>query len=592
MNPQPNRAQQLQLRAFLKEFTRPHNRPLLLSIFLGFSSGVLMIISCYVLAQLCHKVMFAGQDLTEQTQALYLLAGLGLLRALLIGASRAMAERSALNIKLAMREALWKALVKQQENGSANRPASEWVLTLNQGVEALHDYFAKYLPAVAYAGLIPFAIIAVVFPIDWKSGLIFLITAPLIPFFMILIGSKAQALNERNWQSLQYMGQFFFDRLNGLTQLKLFNSAQSQVKRVEQMADQFRISTLSVLRIAFISTLALEFLATISIALVAVIIGFRLYFGTLDFATGFVVLLLAPEFYLPLRQLGQHYHAKLKGLASADSMLALLSTQELQQAPLPKNTRNKAKLESITKLEVQDLSLRLDEGANAVLKNISFSTEANGILALVGQSGAGKSTLMDCLMGLYPQANSAIRINGIPLTDIDIASYQQRIAWVAQTPTLFSGSLAENIALGSESINLEAIRALCKELDLDAFIMALPHQYDTKIGELGQGLSGGQIQRLALARALLRRPDMIFLDEPTAALDKLSEQKVQACLERISQNTQVVIIAHRLNTLSQANQVLVLKQGELIEQGSYSELAADTHSQLGSMLKAPEVVYG
>ena len=588
MNPQPNRAQQLQLRAFLKEFTRPHNRPLLLSIFLGFSSGVLMIISCYVLAQLCHKVMFAGQDLAEQAQALYWLAGLSLLRALLIGASRAMAERSALNIKLAMREALWKALVKQQENGLASRPASQWVLTLNQGVEALHDYFAKYLPAVAYAGLIPFAIIAVVFPIDWKSGLIFLITAPLIPFFMILIGYKAQALNERNWQRLQYMGQFFFDRLNGLTQLKLFNNAQSQVKRVEQMADQFRISTLSVLRIAFISTLALEFLATISIALVAVIIGFRLYFGTLDFATGFVVLLLAPEFYLPLRQLGQHYHAKLKGLASADSMLALLSTQDPQQ----EEQRDKVKLESITKLEVQNLSLHLDKGANAVLNNISFSTGANGILALVGQSGAGKSTLMDCLMGLYPQANSAIRINGIALTDIDIANYQQRIAWVAQTPTLFSGTLAENIALGSDSIDLEAIRALCKELDLDTFIMSLPHQYDTQIGELGQGLSGGQIQRLALARALLRRPDIVFLDEPTAALDKQSEQKVQACLERISQETLVVIIAHRLNTLSQADQVLVLQEGKLVEQGSYSELAADNNSQLGTMLKAPEVAYG
>ncbi|WP_158678938.1 thiol reductant ABC exporter subunit CydD [Pseudoalteromonas sp. T1lg75] len=588
MNPQPNRAQQLQLRAFLKEFTRPHNRPLLLSIFLGFSSGVLMIISCYVLAQLCHQVMFAGQDLAQQAPALYLLAGLSLLRALLMGASRYVAERSALNIKLAMREALWKALVKQQGNGLKTGPAAQWVLTFNQGVEALHDYFAKYLPAVAYAGLIPFAIIAVVFPIDWQSGLIFLITAPLIPFFMILIGYKAQALNERNWQRLQYLGQFFFDRLSGLTQLKLFNSAQGQVKRVEQMADQFRISTLSVLRIAFISTLALEFLATISIALVAVIIGFRLYFGTLDFATGFVVLLLAPEFYLPLRQLGQHYHAKLKGLASADSMMAILTQQE----PAQQVNQQKDTIASVTKLQVQNLSLHLDESTNAVLKNISFDTDANGILALVGHSGAGKSTLMDCLMGLYPQTNKAIRINGMPLTDIDIASYQKRIAWVAQTPTLFSGTLAENIALGSASIDLAAIRSLCKELDLDAFIMALPHQYDTQLGELGHGLSGGQIQRLALARALLRQPDILFLDEPTAALDKHSEQKVQACLERLSAHTLVVIIAHRLNTLTRAQKVLVLQQGELVEQGSYKDLFGTPGSHLAKMIHAPEVVHG
>ncbi|WP_105190794.1 thiol reductant ABC exporter subunit CydD [Pseudoalteromonas sp. T1lg48] len=588
MNPQPNRAQQLQLRAFLKEFTRRHNRPLLLSILLGLGNGVLMIISCYVLAQLCHQVMFARQGLAQQAHALYLLAGLSLLRALLIGASRYVAERSALKIKLAMREALWKALVKQQETGSQTRLASEWVLTLNQGVEALHDYFAKYLPAVAYAGLIPFAIIAVVFPIDWQSGLIFLITAPLIPFFMILIGYKAQALNERNWQRLQYMGQFFFDRLNGLAQLKLFNSAQGQVHRVEQMADQFRLSTLSVLRIAFISTLALEFLATISIALVAVIIGFRLYFGSLDFATGFVVLLLAPEFYLPLRQLGQHYHAKLKGLASADSMMAILT----EQGPRQQVNQNKMEIKSITELQVQGLSLHFEQSTKAVLKNIAFRTDANGILALVGHSGAGKSTLMDCLMGLYPQVNKAIRINGRALADIDIGSYQKRIAWVAQTPTLFSGTIAENIALGSESIDLAAIRELCKELDLDAFILGLPHQYDTQLGELGHGLSGGQIQRLALARALLREPDILFLDEPTAALDKQSEHKVQTCLERISEHTLVVIIAHRLNTLTQAEHVLVLNHGELVEQGSYTDLVNAPDSYLAKMLSAPEVVHG
>ncbi|MEO2266610.1 thiol reductant ABC exporter subunit CydD [Pseudoalteromonas sp. YIC-656] len=587
MNPQPNRARQLELRAFLKEFTRSRNRSLTLSIICGFINALLMIASCYLLAQICHEVMFTGANLASQAHTLWALAALFIGRALLSYASRYLGERSAQRIKHEMRAALWQALA-QQQSGQQHRAPAELALTLNQGVESLHDYFAKYIPAVAYAALIPFAIIAVVFPIDWKSGLIFVVTAPLIPFFMILIGYKAQDLNEQNWKKLQRMGQFFYDRISGLAQLKLFNNAPEQIERVDTMADQFRLSTLAVLRIAFISTLALEFLATISIALVAVIIGFRLYFGTLDFATGFVVLLLAPEFYMPLRQLGQHYHAKLKGLASADSMMAILKP-DMDCTPQDSSLSH---LVDITDIRVQDLTFRFANSQKRVLKNIRFQCPQRGLLAIVGPSGAGKSTLMDCMMGIHPSANNSVLINQQPLTTLSVIDYQQKIAWVAQSPTLFSGSIAENIALGQPQVNRQRVREVCADVDMDSFIMSLPHGYDTPIGELGAGLSGGQIQRIAIARALYKSPHILFLDEPTSALDKHSEAVVQHCLERLSENILVVVIAHRLHTLTSATHLLVLRNGELIEQGGYDYLAQDPSTYFHGLINRQGVAHG
>ncbi|WP_462158061.1 thiol reductant ABC exporter subunit CydD [Pseudoalteromonas sp. GB56] len=588
MNPQPNRAQQLELRAFLQDFTRSRNRTLMLSITCGFINSILMIASCYLLAKACHAVIFAGADLHSQANALWALIILLTMRALFAFVSRYLAEQSAQRIKHEMRSALWQALVKQQENGLQRRSAAELTLTLNQGVEALHDYFAKYIPAVAYAALIPFAIIAVVFPIDWQSGIIFVFTAPLIPFFMILIGYKAQELNEKNWQKLQRMGQFFFDRISGLAQLQLFNIASRQIQHVETMADQFRLSTLSVLRIAFISTLALEFLATISIALVAVIIGFRLYFGTLDFATGFVVLLLAPEFYMPLRQLGQHYHAKLKGLASADSMMAILNSQlSNKEHPTTQSVD-----ESINELRVKDLCFRFKNSQSDSLKNIDFHCPDKGLLAIVGHSGAGKSTLMDCMMGIHPSANNNILINEQPLAKLNLQHYQKHIAWVAQSPTLFSGTIADNISLGQADVTSERIRKVCAEVDMDEFIMSLPNGYDTAIGELGAGLSGGQIQRIAIARALYKSPQIVFLDEPTSALDKHSETIVQQCLAKLSKEILVVVIAHRLHTLAQATQLIVLQHGELIEQGSYQQLSKDKNTYFNKLLNSTGVAHG
>lgn len=559
-----DRAQQQALRSTLKDFARPHSKLLSFSIAFGTFNAILMIASSYIIAHVCHAVMFSAADLASQSNQLTILAALIIARCITLYISQLSAEKAALKIKQALRFELWQCLSDTEQ--SNHMQSGDIVNTLHLGVESLHDYFAKYLPTAAYCALIPLAILLVVLPIDFTSGLIFIFTAPLIPFFMVLIGYKAQAMNERNWKQLLRLGQFFVDRLKGFSQLKLFNAINGQTQRVESMAESFRGTTMSVLRVAFLSTLALEFFATISIALIAVTIGFRLYFGTLDFATGFVVLLLAPEFYLPLRQLGQHYHAKLKGLASAESMVALLNNKT-------KGDTSRIALSNVDSLALNNLIFSYQDSEHASLHGITVRFDKPGLYAIVGPSGGGKSTLLDNLMGLHQTSAEHIIINDKPLNEVDLQSYHQHIAWLSAEPTLFSGTIKENISMGREQVSLEQVREAAKLAAIDDTIMALEHQYNSAIGELGHGLSGGQRQRIGLARALVGKPSVLFLDEPTSALDRNTEKAIVQCLEQLRSKCIVVVIAHRLNTIASADHIMVIDQGKLVQQGAYSSLA-------------------
>lgn len=519
---------------------------------------------------------------------LSIFAGLVFFRALLQGASRYIADKAAANIKLSMRQELWQSVENLSSYHVNKIGHGALVNTLHNGVESLHDYYAKYLPAVAYSALIPLAILVVVLPIDWRSGLIFLFTAPLIPFFMILVGHKAEKLNQENWQKLSRLGNYFLDRVQGLSQLKLFNAHQRELKQVEQISEQFRHSTLSVLKVAFLSSLALEFLATLSIALVAVIIGFRLYFGQLDFSTGFLVLLLAPEFYLPLRQLGVHYHAKLAGISAAHSMLEILtlakqqtSTPEVQ----PKNTDSSSKDSKSSVfggIDVRALSFSYPDSTKEALTDINLHFPATGLYALVGASGSGKSTLFDCLMGFHSPVLEKIEINGQPLTQRHLTQWRHQVAWLPQQPTLFHASVAQNIALGVPDASRKEIQHAANQAEATAFIDDLPQGYDTVLGEQGEGISGGEKQRIALARALIKNPRVLLLDEPSSHLDSKTEALMQKKIHQYAKNNLVIVIAHRLHTLKQADNIIVLKEGRIVQQGNYNQLQSrhGTFSQL------------
>lgn len=583
-NPRPNRAQQTSLRAFLKAHSDHAGSLLKISIALGTFNALLMIASAYLVARSIHLVMFQQADLATITPLLWPLAALILGRAVLLGFSQRLNAKAALKIKTAMRHTLLEKLTLLGPSYIEQHGHGATLNTLHNGVEALHDYYANYLPSVAYSALIPLAILMVIFPTDWKAGLIFLFTAPLIPFFMILVGHQAEQLNQQRWQQLAVLGNYFFDRLQGLTQLKLFNATKRELKQIAKISDDFRHATLSVLKIAFLSSFALEFLATISVALVAVIIGFRLFFGTLDFATGFVVLLLAPEFYLPLRQLGSHYHAKLEGISAAADMLKILNEPIAGDNNSSPTGHSPLRLENIEQLQINDLNFHYPD-SNEGVKHINLTFAGTGLYAIVGQSGAGKSTLLDCLLGFHPQVIAAITVNQQQLTQANISQWQQHIAWIPQQPTLLFTTIKANLLLAKPDATTAQLKDAAKQAGALEFINALPEGFDTHIGEQGEGLSGGQKQRIALARAFLKQAPILVLDEPTAHLDSQTEQLVQTAINHYAQDHLVVVIAHRLNTIEHAKQILVMKDGSVIEQGDFKSLL-NQHGALFDLVNA------
>lgn len=554
------------------------------SIGLGSFSGFLLIAQAWFLASTMNAVVFEKQTLTNVTHWLWLLLCVFIIRAILAWASEQAAFRASAKIKQQLRDRLHRHLQAIGPIGLGAERSGERVNTLVDGIEALENYYARYLPAMSLVVLIPLSILVFVFPLDWISGLIMLGTAPLIPFFMILIGKGTESLNKKQWRKLARMSAHFLDMIQGLTTLKIFNTSKHEAEVIARISDDYRRSTMSVLRVAFLSSLVLEFLATVSIAMVAVLIGFRLYYGEMDFLLGFFVLLLAPEFYLPLRNMGTHYHARMEAIGAAEQMIEILdspNTSTKRSATADFDSKQSVKkvqdLEGNINIAFNQVGFSYEKGREA-LADFNMVVPAGKTLALVGASGAGKSTVVNLLLGFVKNTQGSIEVNGTSLDQIPIEQWREQIAWLPQNPYLFHGTIAENIALGAEQTKQftqglqEQIKSAAQQAFIADFIETLPNGYHTLIGEKGEGLSGGQIQRIALARAFLKDAPVLILDEPTANLDKESEQLIQQSIRALSKGKTVITIAHRLNTIENADQIVVIDSGKAVETGTHQQL--------------------
>ena len=542
-------------------------RWLSLAVGLGVLGGFLLIVQAWLLARVIDSVIFSQASLEQVQPWLWPMLGLFALRAGLAWASEQAAFQGAVRVKLELRDALF---AKMRALGPVRLGAERsgaLATSLVDGVEALEAYYARFLPAISLMALIPLSILFVVFPTDWPSALIMLGTAPLIPLFMVLIGKGAERLNQSQWRKLARLSAHFLDVIQGLTTLKLFNASRRESDVVARISDEYRRGTMKVLRVAFLSSLTLEFFATLSIAVVAVFIGFRLLFGELDFLHGFFVLLLAPELYLPLRNLGTQYHARMEAIGAAERIVEILGAPAPQA---PARCLPAPDLATAT-IRVQDVSFDYP-GRRRALRRLSLEIRPGERVALVGPSGAGKTTVVNLLLGFIRPDQGRILIGETPLDAIDPTAWRRQLAWVPQNPRLFHGTLLDNIRLGLPDASMAQVREAARLARADGFIDQLPQGYGTPVGERGQGLSGGQIRRIALARALLRDAPLVILDEATASLDPESEAQVAAGLEALSHGRTLLIVAHRLQTVRTADRILVLRDGALEGEGDHDTL--------------------
>ena len=553
----------------LLTLTRSSRGALLLTMLSGFFAGLLTIGQAYLLSSTVNGVFLQGQTLAQVSPWLGLLLAAIAGRAFLAWVNEVSANVVAVRIKTDLRERLFSHILRLGPAYTRGERTGELTTAAVEGIEALDAYYSQYLPQLVITALIPISILFVVFPIDLLSGIVLLITAPLIPFFMIMIGKGAEIITKQQYQSLSRLSAYFLDSLQGLTTLKLFGQSKAHIKNIETASNQLRDTTLSVLRITFLSALVLELLASLSIAVIAVEIGLRLLYARMGFLEAFFILVLAPEFYLPLRMLGARFHAGMSGTTAAKRIYEILDTPV--SGSLLKGNSNQA-VEEIVSIAFKDVGYIYPNEEKPALENINLTIQAGQDIALVGPSGSGKTTLINLLLGFIQPTSGKITINDDPsITSSQLLNY---IAWVPQKPYLFHDTIAANICLGkSDATEGEMIQA-AKTAHLHEFIKTLPEKYQTVIGESGARLSGGQAQRLALARAFLKNAQILILDEPTSNLDPETESLLEESTHRLMQGRTTITIAHRLNTVFRADRIIVLEEGHITESGTHHELLA------------------
>ncbi|HVB65538.1 MAG TPA: thiol reductant ABC exporter subunit CydD [Nitrolancea sp.] len=549
---------------------RPFRNLLVATVALGALATAFTIVQLALFATIVDRVFLRGQALSQVGALLFflLLAIIG--RVMLLWLREIAAQEGAVRVKAELRDRLFRQLMRLGPSYVRGERTGELVSTATDGIEHLDPYFGRYLPQMVMSVLTPFMIVACIFPIDWLSGALLLGTAPFIPILMIVIGSYSEKHMNRQWLALSRMSAYFLEVLQGLPTLKLFGRSSSEAKRVAEVSEEFRTRTMKVLRYAFLSGFALEFMTMAAIALIAVTLGVRLLSDKISFEYAFFILLLIPEFYRPLRDLGADRHAAMEGKSAAERIFAILDT------PLPVRLPDHPAMlpHGALSIELSGACFSYPDSAVPAVADVSLRLLPGTRTALVGASGSGKSTLVNLLLRFLDPTEGHISANGLPLTELPLDVWREHVALVPQRPYLFYGSVLDNIRLARPDATDDEVRDAADQAGAADFIARLSSGYATQLGEQGDRISQGQAQRLALARAFLKDAPFVVLDEPTSSLDPESEEKIRVALERLAVGRTVLIVAHRLKTVYSADQIAVLDHGRLIECGTHAKLLA------------------
>lgn len=549
-----------------------------LVLVLSLCSGACTAVQALVVAKIVNRIFFLAQPMTSVYWLFVLLVAVIVLR----GVFQWIEERFALAVAGIVKHSLLERLLEQVgvlgPGEMDHQQRGEFFVLLTQGLGNLDVYFCRYLPQLFKSVLIPIAYLLVVFPLDWISGLIFLVTTPLIPGFMMLIGKWSRRMAGSSWEAMARMGGYLQDVLAGLATLRNWNREYKQEQKIRRVSDDFRLATMKTMRVAFLSALTLELFTTISIALVAVGLGIRLADGREVFEAALFIILLAPEYFQPLRQLGQRYHDSQNAILSADQMFQFLGQKASTKKPAVSQEAegNRRGAEVAPGVELRNLSFNW--GEREILRDLSLRLEPGAVYAVAGRSGAGKTTLLRILAGALTQKSGDLLVDGWEFIG------WENLSVIPAQPYFFRGTVLENITLGRQ-VSRQQVEEICRAIGAHEFISKLPQGYDTLLGQEGQRLSGGQGQMVSIARAMVQSGGLLLCDEATSSLDAATEQVVEAALDKLYSGRTVLVSAHRLHTLKRAREIFVLEDGCIVQRGSYDELASQTDGAFARMLQ-------
>lgn len=580
-----NKSRQQELTRWLKQQSVLSRRWLMTSRLLGFVSGVLIIAQAWFLARILHHMIMENIPREALLLPFIQLVLIFILRAWVVWLRERVGFHAGQQIRFEIRR---QVLDRLQQAGPAwiqGKPAGSWATLILEQIDDMHDYYARYLPQMALAACVPLLIVVAIFPSNWAAALILLVTAPLIPLFMALVGMGAADANRRNFLALARLSGHFLDRLRGMDTLRIFGRGEAETENIREASQDFRHRTMEVLRLAFLSSGVLEFFTSLSIALVAVYFGFS-YLGELNFgsygtavtlSSGFLALILAPEFFQPLRDLGTFYHAKAQAVGAADSLKTFL------EAPLAHPEQGDQTLDTSEPVTLcaKDLFITSPEG-KMLVGPLNFTLSAGQRAVLVGLSGSGKSSLLNALAGFLPYSGS-LKVNGVELRNLHPEGWRRMMSWVGQNPQLPASTLRENVLLGNPDASKQQLQQALDKAWVSEFLPQLPDGIDTVVGEQAARLSVGQAQRVAVARALLAPCRLLLLDEPAASLDAHSEQRVMQALTEASTQQTTLMVTHQLKGLTEWDAIWVMENGQIIELGTYQQLV-DANGVFTSLL--------
>jgi ATP-binding cassette, subfamily C, bacterial CydD len=532
---------------------------LVLDALLGVVASLLVLVQAVLVATVAARA-FGGDSLGEVTTPLALLVAATAGRAAAAWGFEVAGRRAANDVLADLRLDVVERRLRDRPAALDGAESADVATAAVSGVDALETTFARSLPQAVLAVAVPIAVLAFVAWIDPISAAVMLLTLPLVPVFMWLIGRYTQQRARERWQALALLSTHFLDVVRGLPTLRAFNRGEAQTERIRAVSEEYRRTTMGTLRVAFLSGSVLELAATVGIALVAVTVGVRLVEGGLGFEAGLTVLVLAPELYLPLRNLAAQFHASADGLAVAGRLLDLVDVAEQRrpsplQAPSPRDAP----------VRLERVSFSYPTRPGNVLESVDLELHPDQTVAIVGQSGGGKSTVAALLLRLAEPTSGRVTVGSVELAACTPESWRAHLAWVPQRPTLLRGTVADNIRLGDPSAADDRVRDAARSAGADAFVRWLPDGYDTVVGEGGRTLSAGEVQRIALARAFLRDAALVILDEPTANLDPASAELVGEAIERIRVGRTVLLIVHRPELAARADRAVHLRGGRIVQ---------------------------